>query len=63
MQDYLKMCLYVIFDSALFYSRSAYANEAGRIVHSPEVQNLVSIIRKFNSRRDVQDLLEFIDKK
>ena len=57
------MCLYVVFDSALFYSRSPYANEAARIVRSPEVQNLVSIIRKFNNKKDVQDLLNYIDKK
>jgi hypothetical protein len=57
------MCLFVIFDSALFYSKSNYANEAARIVRSPEVQNLVSIIRKFSSRKDIQEMLDYIDKK
>lgn len=63
MQDYLKTCLYIIFDSALFYSRSHFASDTARIVHSPEVQNLVSIIKKFQDRKDVQELLDLIDNK
>lgn len=57
------MCLFIIFDSALFYSKSTYAHEVNRIVRSPEVQNLVSIIRKFSGKKDIQDLLDYIDKK
>lgn len=57
------MCLFIIFDSALFYSSSTYAQEVNRIVRSPEVQNLVSIIRKFSAKENIQELLDYIDKK
>jgi hypothetical protein len=53
-----------MFDSALFYSRSAYAEQANKIIRSQEVQNLISIIRKYSdTRRDVQEVLALIDDK
>ena len=58
------MCLYVMFDSALFYSRSSYAKMAKDIIHSEQVQSLVSKIRNYSANRpEVQDLLTFIDDK
>jgi hypothetical protein len=63
-QDYLKICLYLIFDSALFYSKhKEYKEIAHHIIKSSEVTNLVNIIRHYQDRPDVNDILVYIDDK
>ncbi len=51
MQDYLKLCLYVIFDSALFYSKHPqFKATSNNIIKSSEVNNLIMIMQKYKNR-------------
>ena len=56
--------LYLIFDSALFYSTSQHFKpEVTRILNSPEVADLINHIKKFSNRPEIHELLVFIEEK
>lgn len=61
MQEYVKNCLYLIFDAALFYSRSKdFKDKVNEIVSSREVYELIEMIRRYKDKAGVSDILAFI---
>jgi hypothetical protein len=64
MQDYVKNCLYLVFDAALFYGRSRdHKKTVSDILHSKEIASLIATLRNFKDRAGVGDVLAFIEDK
>lgn len=63
-QEYVKNCLGLIFDAALFYSRNKdYRNIVNQITSSMEINNLIDTLRKYKDREGVIETLAFIEDK
>jgi|JI9StandDraft_2_1071091.scaffolds.fasta_scaffold210148_2 hypothetical protein len=64
MQEYLKLCVSLIFDSYLFYEKHPRVKEmVTQIINSNEVNCLVEILRHYKDREEVADMMAFIDDK
>jgi hypothetical protein len=62
MQDYLKNCLYLIYDSGLLFAgNERYRVQINNIIESKEVQSIVESIRKYRNRTDINDLFNLIE--
>lgn len=56
--------MYLVFDCALFYYKNAnYKEEVSRITNSREIKNLIDHLKKFSDRKDIQELLIYIEDK
>lgn len=63
-QNYLKICISLIFDCAMFYSKNAkYKSNVEEIIYSKQINNLVNILRGYRDRLDINELLNFIEGK
>lgn len=63
-QEYVKACMYVLFDSVAMYDRyktgSTNCDNAKNILHSDPIINLVEMLKKFRNRNDMNDLFDLI---
>ena len=60
-QDYLKICLYLIFDTVTFYwKQEQYRNTFRNIIESEEIKNLVKVLDNFKDKQDIRELQELI---
>lgn len=63
-QEYVKNCLFLVFDAALFYGRSRdHKNTVSDVLNSKEIASLIGTLRNFKDRAGVGDLLAFIEDK
>lgn len=65
-QDYLKNCLYLIFDIATFYwkaNNDQYKDTIKNIIDSKEVRELVAVLAGFRNKEDIADLEKLIEQR
>jgi hypothetical protein len=64
-QEYLTNCLYLLHDSAAFYwninNHGSNDNNIKSIIESTEIAELLTLIKKFEDRPDIKELLNFVN--
>ena len=62
--EFVKKCLYLVFDAALFYAKSRdHKEQVNQILSSREINNLITIIKKYKDKAGVADILAYIEEK
>ena len=62
--NYLKSCLYVIYDCSQFYWKSTeYRRSVQNIIESQQIQDLVRLLPTIKGRPDLVDLIEYINQR